>query len=183
MYKRQFQDCKNGPLGWVGRVAPEKGLEDAAYVANVLGEKLNVWGIIQDKQYALKIEKMVSPGVLKWRGFLETDELQKELGTCRALLNTPKWNEAYGNVVVEALACGVPVVAYKRGGPSEIIEHGNTGYLVRPDDKESMLNYLKIIKNIKRKNCREWVVNNASSNIFASKVVSWLNKVIKANQS
>ena len=126
---------------------------------------------------------MVSPGVLQWKGFLETDELQKELGICRALLNTPKWNEAYGNVVVEALACGVPVVAYKRGWPSEIIEHGKSGYLVRPGDKESMLNYLKIIKNIERKNCREWVVNNASSNIFASKVVSWLNKVIKANQS
>ena len=178
-----FQDCKNGPLGWVGRVAPEKGLEDAAYVANVLGEKLNVWGIVQDKSYAMKIEKFCSPGILEWKGFLETDSLQKELGTCRALLNTPKWNEAYGNVVVEALACGVPVVAYKRGGPSEIIEHGKTGYLAKPDDKESLLNYLEIINKIDRKNCRKWVENNASSNIFASKVVSWLNTVIKENQS
>ena len=177
-----FQDHKNGPLGWVGRVAPEKGLEDAAYVANSLGEKLNVWGIVQDESYALKIEKMFSPGILKWKGFLETEKLQKELGNCRALLNTPKWNEAYGNVVVEAMACGVPVVAYKRGGPSEIIEHGKTGYLVKADDKESLLSYLKIINKIDRKNCREWVENNASSNIFASKVLSWLNTVIKENQ-
>jgi len=178
-----FQDCKNGPLGWVGRVAPEKGLEDAAYVANALGEKLNVWGILQDESYALKIEKLFPPGLLVWKGFLETDKLQKELGTCRALLNTPKWNEAYGNVVVEALACGVPVVAYKRGGPSEIIEHGKTGYLAKPDDKESLLNYLKIINKIDRKNCRNWVENNASSNIFASKVLSWLNTVIKQYKS
>ena len=99
------------------------------------------------------------------------------------MLNTPKWNEAYGNVVVEALACGVPVVAYKRGGPSEIIKHGETGYLVKPDDKESLLNYLEIINKIDRKNCREWVENNASSNIFASKVVNWLNSIIKENQS
>ena len=174
-----FQDCKNGPLGWVGRVAPEKGLEDAVYAANELGEKLNVWGIVQDESYALKIEKSFSPGILDWRGFLETDKLQKELGTCRALLNTPKWNEAYGNVVVEALACGVPVVAYKRGGPSEIIEHGKTGYLAIPDDKESLLNYLKIINKIDRRKCRKWVENNASSNIFASKVMNWLNTVIK----
>ena len=178
-----FQNCKNGPLGWVGRVAPEKGLEDAAYVANALGERLNVWGIVQDESYALKIEKLFSPGILKWKGFLETNELQKELGTCRALLNTPKWNEAYGNVVVEALACGVPVVAYKRGGPSEIIQHGKTGYLARPDDKQSLLNYLKIINKIDRKNCREWVDSNASSNIFAGKVVNWLNKVIKEYQT
>ena len=59
-----FKVCKIGPLGWVGRVAPEKGLEDAAYVANALGEKLNVWGIVQDESYALKIEKLFSPCLL-----------------------------------------------------------------------------------------------------------------------
>ena len=74
-------------------------------------------------------------------------------------------------------------MAYKRGGPSEIIQHNKTGYLAKPDDKESVLNYLKIINKIDRKNCREWVENNASSDIFASKVVSWLNTVIKGNQS
>ena len=74
-------------------------------------------------------------------------------------------------------------MAYKRGGPSEIIEHGKTGYLAKPDDKESLLSYLEIINKIDRKNCREWVENNASSNIFASKVVNWLDKVIKENQS
>ena len=174
-----FQDSSKGPLGWVGRISPEKGLEDAAYVANKLGEKLNVWGIIQDKSYASKIEKSFYPGTLQWKGFLETDNLQKELGKCRALINTPKWNEAYGNVVVEALACGVPVIAYKRGGPSEIIQHGNTGFLAVPDDKESLLYYLKIVNKIDRKNCREWVKKNASSSIFAGKVLSWLNIVIK----
>ena len=177
-----FQDCKNGPLGWVGRVAPEKGLEDAAYVANALGEKLNIWGIVQDESYAFEIEKLCSPGILEWKGFLETDELQKELGTCRALLNTPKWNEAYGNVVVEAMACGVPVVAYKRGGPSEIISHGITGFLAEPDDKESLISYLKIINKIDRKKCREWVENNASSHIFTIKVLRWINKVIEDYQ-
>tara|TARA_Y100001970_G_scaffold206076_1_gene250968 strand:- start:2121 stop:3200 length:1080 start_codon:yes stop_codon:yes gene_type:complete len=174
-----FQGSMDGPLAWVGRVAPEKGLEDAAYVANALGEKLNVWGIIQDEYYAAKVEKSFPPGIIEWRGFLETDKLQKELGKCRALLNTPKWNEAYGNVVVEALACGVPVIAYRRGGPSEIILHGETGFLVEPDDKDSLLSCLKLVKKINRRNCRDWVENNASSKIFASKVLIWLNKVIE----
>jgi len=173
-----FQDSVKGPLAWVGRVAPEKGLEDAVYVANKLGEKLKVWGLIEDKMYASKIEKSFPQGAIDWMGFLSTDVLQKELGKCRVLLNTPKWNEAYGNVIVEALACGVPVVAYKRGGPSEIIQHGQTGYLAEPDDKKNMLSYVEIIEKINRQKCREWVEKNASTDIFANKVVNWLNKVM-----
>ncbi len=178
-----FKNSSEGPLAWVGRVAPEKGLEDAAYVANELGEKLNVWGIIQDRSYAKKIEKSFSSDVIEWKGFLETKKLQKELGECRALLNTPKWNEAYGNVVVEALACGVPVIAYKRGGPGEIIIHGETGFLVEPNNKEGLLSSLRMVNQIDRKNCRKWVEKNASTNIFASKVESWLIKVIQEDQS
>ncbi len=173
-----FQNSLNGPLAWVGRVAPEKGLEDAVYVANKLGEKLKVWGVKEDEIYASKIEQSFPKGTIDWMGFLSTNELQEELGKCRALLNTPKWNEAFGNVVVEALACGVPVIAYKRGGPSEIIQHGETGYLVDPDDKNNMLSYVEIIEKIERKKCREWVEKNASTDIFANKVVNWLNKAI-----
>jgi len=177
-----FQDSVKGPLAWVGRVAPEKGLEDAVYVANKLGEKLKVWGLIEDEMYASNIEKSFPKGAIDWMGFLSTHQLQKELGKCRGLLNTPKWNEAYGNVVVEALACGVPVIAYKRGGPSEIIQHGQTGYLADPDYKKNMLSYVKIIEKIKRQKCREWVEKNASADIFANKVVNWLNKVIIENK-
>ena len=172
-----FQDSVKGPLAWVGRVAPEKGLEDAVYVASKLGEKLKVWGYIEDEIYASKIEKSFPQDAIDWMGFLSTDKLQKELGKCRGLVNTPKWNEAYGNVIVEALACGVPVIAYKRGGPSEIIHHGQTGYLAEPDDKKSLLSYVENIEKIRRKNCREWVEKNASADIFANKVVDWLNKV------
>ena len=178
-----FQNNNGGPLGWVGRVAPEKGLEDAVQVAYELGEKLNVWGILEDESYAKSIEKSFSSEVIVWKGFLETHNLQKELGKCRALLNTPKWNEAYGNVVVESLACGVPVIAYRRGGPSEIIQHGETGFLVEPDNKSEMLFQLKNVNKINRRNCREWVEKNASANIFANKVLAWLTRVIEENQS
>ena len=52
---------------------------------------------------------------------------------------TPRWVEAFGNVVIESLACGVPVIAYDRGGPSEIIEDGKTGWLVEPDSVSGLV--------------------------------------------
>ncbi len=169
-----FQSGERGPLGWAGRVAPEKGLEDAVKVAELLGDQLLVWGLVEDKEYAAKIEHSVAPGTIKWRGFLDTKKFQNELGTCRVLINTPKWNEAYGNVVMESMACGVPVVAYNRGGPSEIIESGTTGWLVSPDDISELKDAVLKVDKINRKNCRKWASEYASYQAFAKRIYNWL---------
>ena len=175
----EFQPQGGGPLGWAGRVAPEKGLEDAVEVAAALGDRLMVWGLMEDIDYAKKIEATFPPGTIDWRGFLSTAELQRELGTCRALLNTPKWNEAYGNVVVEAMACGVPVVAYDRGGPGELIESGITGLLVPSNDVDAMTKATSIVNEIDRKECRHWVEKSASHDGFAQRVETWIKEGIK----
>ena len=118
---------------------PGKGpVRTAEYAASALGDRLLVWGVVEDSDYAARVEAAAPKGTIEWRGFLPTADLQKEIGFCRALLNTPKWNEAYGNVVVEAMACGVPVVAFDRGGPGELIASGLTGWLVPPDDVSAM---------------------------------------------
>ncbi len=77
-------------LGWAGRIAPEKGLEDAAAVAAQLQMPLAVWGLLQDPAYARWVESSVPPGTLQWRGFLPTEQLQAELGRCAVVLNTPE---------------------------------------------------------------------------------------------
>ena len=178
-----FNDNENGPLGWAGRIAPEKGLEDAVKIACDLGEKLLVWGLVEDKEYALKIENSFPKGIVEWKGFLPTNKFQKQLGKCRAFINTPKWNEAYGNVVVEALACGVPVIAYDLGGPGELIEDGFNGFLVQPNNVEGMIQAIKMVKKIKRKNCREWFEKKASDKVFAEKVENWINSGLNKNIS
>ena len=169
-----FQPSGGGPLGWAGRVAPEKGLEDAVEIASSLGEKLIVWGLIENIEYASQVEDLYPNGIIDWRGFLPSNEFQAELGLCRTLINTPKWNEAYGNVIVEAMACGVPVVAYDRGGPGEIIKSGLTGWIVPPDDVSSMKQALKKVDKIDRRNCRKWVEEFASKEVFAKKVSDWI---------
>ncbi len=178
-----FNENENGPLGWAGRIAPEKGLEDAVKVASDLGEKLLVWGLIEDKEYASKIENSSSKGIIDWKGFLPTIKFQEQLGQCRAFINTPKWNEAYGNVIVEAMACGVPVVAYDLGGPGELIEDGLNGFLVRPNDVKGILKAIKSISSIKRRNCRDWFEKKASNKVFAKRVENWINKGLNKDLS
>ena len=161
-------------LGWVGRVAPEKGLEDAAAAAAQLGLPLAVWGLVEDPAYAAAVAASVPAGTLDWRGFLPTAELQAQLGACQALLNTPKWNEAYGNVVVEAMACGVPVVAYRRGGPGELVQPGLNGLLVEPDDVAGLVAAVERAGSIDRAACRRWVEDNASRAVLAERIEAWL---------
>ncbi len=174
---------KNGPLGWAGRVAPEKGLEDAVEVAVALGDRLLVWGLIEDQDYAVYVEQSAPPGTIDWRGFLPTSDFQEQLGTCRAFLNTPKWNEAYGNVVVEAMACGVPVIAYDRGGPGELINSGVSGWLVEPDDVRAMILATARAEEIDRRICRSWVEESASQEGFTRRVLEWILTGISQNQS
>ena len=171
-----FNESQNGPLGWAGRIAPEKGLEDAVKVASNLDEKLLVWGLIEDKEYASEIENTVEKDIIEWKGFLPTNKFQEQLGECRAFINTPKWNEAYGNVIVEAMACGVPVIGYNLGGPGELIKDGLNGFLVQPNDIEAMTKAIKSVSRIKRRNCRNWVEKNASNKVFAQRVEHWINK-------
>ena len=94
-------------------------------------------------------------------------------------MNTPKWNEAYGNVVVESLACGVPVVAYDRGGPGELIESGKTGWVVSPDDIAAMIDGISHIDQIDRSLCRAWVEQSASYQGFSKRLEAWISRNMK----
>ena len=177
----RFQAAMGGPLGWAGRIAPEKGLEDAAAVAVALSERLLVWGLLEDETYAAAVEAAVPPGTIEWRGFLPTEDLQRDLGACRALINTPKWNEAYGNVVVEAMACGVPVIAYDRGGPGELIVPGENGLLVPPDDVSALADAVRRCGDIDRSHCRQWAERNASQQVFSRRVEAWISAGLAAD--
>ncbi|SBO43030.1 glycosyltransferase [Cyanobium sp. NIES-981] len=175
----RFEPRPEPLLGWAGRVAPEKGLEDAAAVAAALDLPLAVWGLRQDAAYAERVEASVPPGTLQWRGFLPTEQLQAELGRCAVLLNTPKWNEAFGNVVVEAMACGVPVAAYARGGPGELVQPGVNGALASPDDRQALAEAVRRAQRIERAACRRWVEQHCSQEVFAGRIEAWLEAVTR----
>jgi len=126
----KFNLQPQGRLCWAGRISPEKGLADATAAARALNMPLDVCGAIQDEAYWGNLPK---EGVT-YHGFLPPAELQRRYANACAMLATPHWIEAFGNAVIEAMSCGTPVVAYNRGGPVEIIEHGQSGVLVPQGD-------------------------------------------------
>ncbi|MBW4470067.1 MAG: glycosyltransferase family 4 protein [Stenomitos rutilans HA7619-LM2] len=141
-------------LAWVGRLASEKGLEDAVAVAQIVQKPLKIWGVLQDKAYWQQIQQQYPTAPVTYEGFLPTEQLQSALGKCQALLMTPRWVEAFGNVAIEALACGVPVIAYHRGGPAEIVQDGKTGWLVEPGSISGLVDAIARLEEIDRYTCR-----------------------------
>lgn len=178
----QYQFCAKpkNQLAWLGRIAPEKALEDAVLAAKITGIPLKIMGKIQDESYWQKINQDYPDAPIEYLGFLSTNELQKHLRECQALLMTPRWVEAFGNVAIEALACGVPVIAYRRGGPTEIVREGETGWLVEPDSVEGLVEAIQKLDKIDRLCCRKQAETEYSLEVWGDRVEKWLFEVIQS---
>ncbi|MGC9526817.1 MAG: glycosyltransferase family 4 protein [Limnospira sp.] len=173
----QFCEKPDRELAWMGRISPEKGLEDGVEAAQKTGIPLVIFGKIQDENYWQKILETYPDAPVNYVGFLDTDRLQERLRHCRGLLMTHRWVEAFGNVAVEALACGVPVIAYRRGGPAEIVRHGETGWLVEPDSVEGLIEAIANLDQIDRKKCRQQAEMEYSLEVFGDRIERWLFQV------
>ena len=125
-------------MAFVGRVSPEKGLVDAARACALAGRPLHVWGLLQDAdEWARALDAMPS-GSLTHRGFVDPVSLRSQIGECAALVMAPKWVEAFGNVAVEAMACGLPVISTTHTAAPEIMTP-DSGFIVRPGDDDALL--------------------------------------------
>ena len=165
-------------LGWMGRISPEKGLEDAIAAAQETQIPLKILGKLEDRDYWEQLQSSYPTAPVEYLGFLDTQGLQAAIRTCRALLMTPKWVEAFGNVAVEALACGVPVIAYSRGGPTEIVRQGETGWLVEPDSVPGLIAAIAKIDELDRSACRRQAESEYSLAVVAKRYEQWFQEIL-----
>ena len=179
----EFNNSPESCIAWLGRIAPEKALEDAVAAVNITRTPLKIFGKIQNDDYWQQICRDFPNAPIEYCGFLNTKELQKELGKCRALLMTPRWIEAFGNVAIEALACGVPVIAYRRGGPAEIVNHGKTGFLVEPDSIDGLVEAIGKIDSLDRLACRRQAEAEYSLSALGDRFEGWFKKLVSNNNS
>lgn len=173
-----FSPGHDGVLGFAGRIAPEKGLEDALAIAARTGKPLKAWGLMQDAAYWQAACADAPRAQVSYEGFLPTAAFAQGLGRCQGLLMTPKWEEAFGNVAAEALACGVPVVAYARGGPAEITLDGVTGFVVPADDINGAAAAVGRLDAIDRRACRSRAEAEYGAPALARRVDAWLRRVL-----
>ncbi len=121
----------DGYLMTLGRIHPDKGTADAIDIARRAGRRLMICGIVHDEEYfTRRILPHVDGDQVVFRGSLGPEERSDVLGGATALLHPIHFDEPFGLAVVEAMACGTPVVAYRRGSMERLIDDGVTGVVV-----------------------------------------------------
>ena len=155
-----FRFNKNGGDNfiWIARMNKHKGVENAIEAAEKLGEKLLLAGRIDPTQKEY-FEKIIKPHLnqnIRYVGELSDNELSDFYGQAKALLYPIEWEEPFGLVVAEAMACGTPVIAYRRGSMEELIKDGKTGFVVE-SNIEALTEAMKKINTIDRVAVRKHV--------------------------
>lgn len=164
-------------LVYFGRIHPDKGTHEAIQVAKMAKMKLVIAGIVQDKPY---YEKYVEPYLNEdvcFIGSVGPEERNKVLGNAYALLHPIHFDEPFGLSIVEAMACGTPVLAFNRGSMLEIIQDGINGFIV--SGIEEMAEKIKELKKIPRAVCRQTVEERFTQEKMVKAYIEVYKKILQ----
>jgi glycosyltransferase involved in cell wall biosynthesis len=166
-----FRQYPGEDLLFIGRISPEKRLDRAIEIARRSGRKLKVAAKIYDEDrgyYQSAIEPLLrsSQSFVEFVGEVGGKDKDDLIGNAYALLFPIDWPEPFGLVMIEAMACGTPVIAWRNGSVPEIIDHGTTGFIV--DDIEDAVSAVRKTANLSRAACRASFVERFQAGCMAS---------------
>ncbi len=165
-------------LLFFGRIHRDKGAAEAITLARQAGMPLVIAGIIQDQDY---FDRFVAPHLdedrVRYIGPVGPKEKGALLGGALALLHLINFEEPFGLSIVEAMACGTPVIACNRGSMSELISHGETGFLVSKAAEAGA--FLSRINELSRRSCRLRVEENFTVEVMVRRYMDVYRKIIE----
>jgi glycosyltransferase involved in cell wall biosynthesis len=168
-------------LAFLGRVSPEKGIEQAIEIARRSGRKLRIAAKVDpaDRVYFETVVRPMldTPGV-EFIGEIGEHHKQEFLGGARALLFPIDWEEPFGLVMIEAMACGTPVLAFRRGSVPEVIEPGVSGLIV--DDVDEAVGVIDEAEGMDRATCRRAFEERFRVDRMARRYLSLYDRVASA---
>lgn len=175
-----FSRENDGYLLFVGRINPEKGVHHAITVAEYLGLPLIIAAKLDNSRTEQTYYKeMIEPRLteqIRWVGEVGEDERNRLMSRALCILHPVTWREPFGLTLIEAMACGCPIVAFNRGSIPEIVVNGKTGFVV--EDEIEMIEAVKRIFEIKRRDCRNHALDNFSAEKMADGYESIYKKVL-----
>lgn len=169
-----------GHLLFVGRLAPEKAPDLAIASARLAGVPLVLAGTIEDRHrgfFEERVRPSLRDGTAEYVGPLTRTELAVGYGEAKALLMPLRWDEPFGLVVVEALASGTPVVAWRRGAMPELVDEGVTGFVV--DDVAGASAAITRIDSIDRAVCRRTAERRFDARVMAAGYATVYRKLVE----
>jgi glycosyltransferase involved in cell wall biosynthesis len=182
MTQFSFSETHGEYLLFFGRIHPEKGVHEAIQVAQRVGKKLVIAGIVQDREY---FEALVEPYIdgeqVVYLGSVGPAQRSEVLGGALALLHLISFDEPFGLSMVESQACGTPVIAFGRGSIPEIIKNDETGFIVA--DVEQAVEAVAAVNSIDRAACREDVEQRFSQARMASNYVHVYEEILQGNKA
>ena len=150
----------------VGRMTPGKGIAEAIRIAIKARVKLLIIGHVtshlpwSEEYFLRQVQPYIDGDRIRYIERLPYGEIVRLMSRAKGFLFPLQWEEPFGMVVAEAMAAGTPVLAYRRGAMSELIEHCETGFLC--DGEDEMVDALSRIDKLDRRRCRNWVEENFS---------------------
>ena len=151
-----FRRSSDDYLAFLGRISPEKGADRAIEIAKRVGIPLKIAAKVDrvDRRYFKRVvEPLLNDSHVEWLGEISDQQKNGFRGNAYALLSPIDWPEPFGLVMIEAMACGTPVIAYDRGSVPEVMDVGVTGFIVRELDEAAEA--VRRVRNLSRARCRE----------------------------
>ena len=176
-----FTARPSGYFAFVGRISPEKRLDRAIEIALACKTPLLVAAKVDsaDEDYfESAIRPLLDHALIKFIGEVDDASKNSLLGSARALLFPIDWPEPFGLVLIEALACGTPVIAYGHGSVPELLEHEVTGFIV--SDQRAAIEAACHIDAIDRRRCRQVFEQRFSAQVMAERYLSVYRTLIAA---